>query len=409
MDFDQEAFRPYLIDEVHVPEDKARNYVKWATLFLRDFGEGSEADSQACSAFRRGLEQNCEPPQIRAAIEALARLRSYRAGTRVLQHTGSRDAEILDKCTRLLRLQHKSYRTEQSYLGWIRRFLMYVGHIERFSIGEEQARGFLTSLAVRQRVAAATQQQAFNAILFLFRHVLHKPIANLAGVARSRKPKRLPVVLARSEVRALIGALPEPYALMAKLIYGGGLRLRECLGLRIQDFDFENSVVAVRSGKGDRDRITLLPKALHEEVTRRMRAVRSLYDGDRLRSRPGVPLPGALARKLPNAATSWNWFWLFPSGKLSVDPQSGRVYRYHLHPAGLQKQVSRAIHNLGFQKRASVHSLRHSFATHLIESGYSIRAVQELLGHANLQTTMIYTHVSSKLKRGMISPFDQLG
>lgn len=409
MEFDAQAFHDYLIHDAGLARGEALVYVDWVKRFVWKFGEGAEERRQVLAKFRRTLERKYKPPEVRIAIRSVSYFKSYQAtrSGRIKRREVDRQA-LLSEYTRLLRLQHKSYRTEQSYLGWVRRFLAYVGQIDRSAISEEHARSFLTYLAVKQRVAAATQQQAFNAVLFLFRNVLGKPITSLAETIRSRKPKRLPVVLTREEVRRLIAVLPEPYALMAKLIYGGGLRLRECLSLRIQDIDFDNSAIVVRSGKGAKDRMTLLPKSLEAEVNRRMKTVRNLYDHDRFQSRPGVPLPDALERKLPNAGTSWSWFWLFPSARLSVDPRSGGVYRFHLHPAGLQKHVSEAVRRLGLQKHASVHSLRHSFATHLIESGYSVRAVQELLGHVNLQTTMIYTHVTSKIKRGVVSPFDQL-
>ncbi len=308
----------------------------------------------------------------------------------------------------ILRLEHKSYRTEQTYVSWIRRFVDFSAGRAPSEITERDLRHYLTYLAVELHVASATQQQAFNALLYLFRHSLKQEVKGLLQTIRAKKPKRLPVVLSQREIVRIIKALRSPYSLMAKLIYGSGLRLSECLSLRVHDLDFASEILTVRSGKGDKDRTTLFPRGLHREMQAYLKELRLFYDDDRRFKRPGVSLPDALDRKHPNAATEWGWFWLFPSHRLSVEPRTGQALRWHVYSTTLQRQFAIAVKSVGITKAASVHSLRHSFATHLIESGYDIRTVQELLGHSNLQTTMIYTHVASKNKRGIISPLDRL-
>lgn len=407
MRFDPRAYKRFLAQTRGAGEARQRVYAEWVQLFLADVGAAHDR-AKGLAAFRAELARTHDARDVGQALDAVGCYWEHEASRSpaAAAHSRQRDSAI-EECRRLIRLQHKSYRTEQSYIAWIRRFLDFLPTTPLAEIDEKHVHRFLTHLAIERRVAAATQQQALNAILFLFRNVLKKPIRSVVEATRAKKPKRLPVVLTRTEVQRLIGALREPYALMARLIYGGGLRLQECLTLRVQDLDFENDMLIVRSGKGDKDRTTLLPKSLHGELRRHLRTVRTIYDRDRRESMPGVPLPQALERKLRTAGTSWSWFWLFPSRKFSVDPRSGRAFRFHLHAASLQKQISGAVRALGLPSRATVHTLRHSFATHLIEAGYSIRVVQELLGHANVQTTMIYTHVTSKARRGIVSPLDQ--
>lgn len=308
----------------------------------------------------------------------------------------------------VLRLEHKSYRTEKTYINWVRRFVEFSADRAPSEITERDLRHYLTYLAVELHVAAATQQQAFNALLYLFRHSLKQEVKGLLQTIRAKKPKRLPVVLSPREIAHIIKTLRSPYSLMAKLIYGSGLRLSECLSLRVHDLDFSSEILTVRSGKGDKDRTTLFPRGLHREMQTYLEELRVFFEDDRRFKRPGVPLPKALGRKHPNAAIEWGWFWLFPSHRLSVEPRTGQALRWHVYSTTLQRQFAIAVKTVGITKAASVHSLRHSFATHLIESGYDIRTVQELLGHSNLQTTMIYTHVASKNKRGVISPLDRL-
>lgn len=310
--------------------------------------------------------------------------------------------------SRRMRLKHLSYRTEKSYLGWIRRFAAFTSAKEPSAWTEADVKHFLSHLAVERSVSAATQMVAFNALLFVYRHVLGIPINGLSAVVPARAPKRLPVVLTKSEVREILSRLRGTHRLAAALIYGGGLRLQECLSLRIKDVDFARNCLVIRAGKGQKDRETVLSELAARRLRSHMEGVRRLYERDRAARLPGVGLPDALARKYPSAAKEWGWFWVFPSGKLSVDPASGLPRRYHLYPTTLQKAFREAVRQTGITKPATIHTLRHSFATHLVERGYDLRTIQELLGHADVSTTMIYTHVATRNKLGVQSPLDAL-
>jgi integron integrase len=312
------------------------------------------------------------------------------------------------EATRLMRLKHLSYRTEKSYLAWIARFLAFAAPAAAGMLTEEHLKHYLSYLAVERKVAAATQKQAFNALLFLYRKVLGREILGLETVVPSHVPRRLPVVLTKEEIRAVFRHLSGVHRLIAAVIYGGGLRLEECLCLRVKDVDFARDCLVIRAGKGEKDRETVLPERVAGELQRHLLRVRALHERDRRRAIAGVWLPEALARKYTGAEKEWAWFWLFPSAKLSIDPVTGVVRRYHLYPTTMQKAFHRAVARSGLVKRATVHTLRHSFATHLVEKGYDIRTIQELLGHADVSTTMIYTHVATKNKLGVSSPLDSL-
>ncbi len=265
----------------------------------------------------------------------------------------------------------------------------------------------MSFLAAERNRSASSQNQAFNAILFVYKNVMHKNPGDLSQTLRAKKRVNLPVVMTQDECFRVIDTLDGIYKLMARLIYGGGLRLAECIRLRIQDVDFQRQVLTVRGGKGDKDRETLLPSSTVDELNSHLIDIRKLFEMDRENNIAGVKLPGGLNRKYPNAGNEWKWFWLFPSLKLSVDPRTGVVRRHHVLPNTLQKRIKNAVDKSGIIKNASVHTFRHSFATHLLEAGYDIRTIQELLGHSNVQTTMIYTHVAKKNKLGIISPLDR--
>ncbi len=291
---------------------------------------------------------------------------------------------------------------------WVYSFKDFTGSKLPSDLSETDFKSYLTYLAVERKVSVSTQNQAFNGILFLYRTVLDKDVLNLQEAVRSKIPARLPVVLSKEEISRILCCLSSSYKLMASLIYGSGLRLEECLSLRIKDLDLEKPSLSVRMGKGARDRETLLPKGLIPNLKMQVKAVQTLYDSDRKNNFPGVALPTALQRKYPKASYEWSWFWLFPSSGFCESPFDKNQVRYHQHPTGLQRAFKNAISAAGISKKASVHTLRHSFATHLLEAGYDIRTIQELMGHSSVHTTMIYTHVAGKNRMGVISPADTL-
>jgi integron integrase len=273
-------------------------------------------------------------------------------------------------------------------------------------MGAAEVEGFLTTLAVKNQVSAATQNQALAALLFLYRDVLSVELPWLTEIVRAKRPQRLPVVLTRTEVQRLLAKISGTEWLVASMLYGTGMRLGECVQLRVKDIDFARREIAVRDAKGQKDRVTMLPDMLAPHVKAQLEQSRSLFDKDRLNQQPGVTLPFALRRKYPDAATSWPWYWLFPSPSLCFDPYSQGLARHHLYPQNVQRAVKLAIRAASIEKPASTHTFRHCFATHLLEDGYDIRTVQELLGHADVKTTMIYTHVLNRGGRGVRSPLD---
>ena len=315
---------------------------------------------------------------------------------------------LLDLVRERLRLKHYSLRTEKAYLGWIRRYIIHQGRRHPADMGKLEVEAFLTSLAVERDVSAATQGQALSAILFLYREVLEQPLPWLDEVTRAKRPARLPSVLSRDEVQRLIAAVDDPLMnLIVSLLYGTGMRLLEGLRLRVKDVDFGRGEIVVREGKGDKDRVTMLPSSLLERLRAQLGKVRALHAAELQDGRGEVWLPHALATKYPRAAWSLGWQYLFPAAGLSVDPRSGTVRRHHVDEKRVQRAVKVASARVGIAKPVSPHTLRHSFATHLLESGYDIRTVQELLGHADVSTTMIYTHVLNRGGRGVVSPLDR--
>ncbi len=314
---------------------------------------------------------------------------------------------LMDDVRSRIRTKHYSLRTEQAYTHWIKRYIYFHGKRHPVEMGAAEVEAFLSSLAVDRQVAASTQKQALAALLFLYREVLGVDLPWLDGITRAKQRVHVPVVLTQAEVKRMLDWLDGTPGLMARLLYGSGMRLMECVRLRVKDIDFERHEITVREGKGGKDRRTMLPVSLAEPLQAHLARVRALFDGDRALGLPGVQMPDALARKYPDAAASWGWFWVFPSASLSVDPRSGVRRRHHAHEQVLQRAIKRAVHATGIAKPATSHTLRHSFATHLLEAGYDIRTVQELLGHADVSTTMIYTHVLNKGGRGVTSPLDR--
>ena len=316
--------------------------------------------------------------------------------------------KLLDVMRDELRSRHYSRRTEQAYCLWVRRFIYFHRLRHPGDMAEGEINQFLTHLAVDQEVSASTQTQALCALLFLYRYVLGLEVGELGGLIRAKKRPRLPVVLNREEVRAVLGEMEGETWLMASLLYGSGLRLMECLRLRVQDVDVVRGELVVRDGKGGKDRVTMLPDALKVPVREQLRRTKAVHDRDLADGWGRVQLPGALERKYPRAPTDWRWQWVFPQERRWRNPTTGEQGRHHMHPTILQRAVKDAVRRSGLTKRAGCHTLRHSFATHLLEAGYDIRTIQELLGHKDLKTTQIYTHVLNKGGLGVRSPMDSL-
>ena len=317
-----------------------------------------------------------------------------------------RPRKLLDQVRDALRLKHYSIRTENSYVAWIRRYILFHNKQHPRDMGSAEIEAFLTHLAVNEKVAASTQNQAFSALLFLYREVLKKDLEFTIDSIRAKKPKRLPTVLTKEEVRQVIGCMSGTHRLMASMLYGSGLRLMECVRLRVKDIDYAQSQVTVRDGKGMEDRVTMLPVALAAPLEGHLLHVKRLHEEDLAKGSGSVYLPFALERKYVKANREWAWQYVFPSDRLSKDPRTGIVRRHHVDESGLQKAVKEAASLAGTSKHVSCHTFRHSFATHLLENGYDIRTVQELLGHKDVRTTMVYTHVLNRGGLAVRSPLD---
>ena len=330
-------------------------------------------------------------------------------GAGPLVDAARRAPRLLDHVRLAVRARHYSLRTEEAYVGWVNRFVLFHRKRHPQTMGEPEINAFLSDLAVRQGVSASTQNQALAAILFLYRHVLEKPLPTVADVVRAKRPRRLPAVLTRAEVRALIARLDGMSRLAALLLYGAGLRLLECLRLRVKDVEFGSNRIVVRDAKGQRDRIAPLPIVVKAALPAWLARVKRLHDKDLAEGCGDVFLPDALGRKYPGSARDWGWQWIFPADHRSRDPRTGAIRRHHVHESVVQRAVRQAVVDLGISRRASCHTLRHSFATHLIEDGYDIRTIQDLLGHKDVKTAMIYTHVLNRPGTlGVRSPADVL-
>lgn len=411
------VFKSFLERKQLVSEKKLAYYLYWVSSFgsYCEKQNSLPSDNSKIEPFLHHLAKTREEWQVVQAREALRLYHFYlaRAEGEESNVSSAKDGEqewqiAALKMREALRLRHRSLRTEKAYLQWLRSFYSFMrGESKSINdIGSRDVKNFLSELAVTRRVAASTQNQAFNALLFLFRHVLDRELNDIADTVRARRGRKLPVVLHKNEIDAIFEHLVPLQRLMARLIYGCGLRVQECISLRVKDIDFEQGSLTVRSGKGDKDRLTVLPESLKNDLQEQLMQARKMYERDRQDGAQGVSLPHALVRKYPEAGKEWAWFWVFPAQSPSVDPRSGIRRRHHIHVSSLQRGFKRAVREAGITRNASVHSLRHSFATHLLERGHDIRTIQELLGHSNLQTTMIYTHVAGKNILGVTSPLD---
>ncbi len=316
--------------------------------------------------------------------------------------------KLIDQIRLKLRLKHYAYTTEQSYVAWIKRYIIFHNKQHPKDLGKEEIEQFLSHLAVNRHVSASTQNQAFSALLFLYKEILNIELPTEIISIRAKRPKRLPTVLTQLEVSRIINSMTDVYQLIVKLLYGCGFRGIECARLRTKDIDFEMGQVIIRNSKGYKDRITMLPVVLIDPLKKHLEHVKHLHEKDLSDGYGSVEMPYALARKYKNADRSWSWQFVFPSYKLSVDPRTGITRRHHIHLRSLNRAILRAVRLNNITKRVTSHTFRHSFATHLLESGYDIRTIQELLGHKDVKTTMIYTHVLNKGGRGVESPLDKL-
>lgn len=418
--FADHLFKNQLADEKH-----GRFMVNWVRGFLAFPPPMPGATIAECmDAYLVMLEQEARASwQVDQARHAITLWRSWRNPVTATQpppaklalasdHTVD-PAQALETLAQTMRVRHYSYRTEQTYLDWVRRFFEYLVSARlvrggRPVLTDETFQNFISHLATRMHVASNTQNQAFAAVLFLYRDVLGVEVKQLENTARAKRGMRLPTVLSVDEVRKILENIEGTPKLMAELLYGGGLRVMECCRLRVKDVDFGMNQLIVRAGKGDKDRTTVLPERLKPALEAHLKRVKSLYEQDRASGVAGVQMPDALDRKLPHASTDWAWFWVFPSKGLSLDPRANVVRRHHASDVSVQRALALAVTKASVFKRVTPHTLRHSFATHLLINGVDIRQIQELLGHSNVETTMIYTHVAKGMRAAIRSPLDQM-
>jgi len=411
-----EQYRHFIISKQFVNEKAAGYMQSWVEKFLffaRDFRD--EPFEHVLSRFEHMLEekQGIEDWQRKQANDAIilyhSHFRRHLDGDSAPISNLNSWQQIQPKVQEWMRIKHYSPRTEKTYLQWIQRFLFYVqqhGDDQQLSVSDY--RDFISYLATEKKVSAATQNQSFNALLLLFRHILFIDTKELPKTIRAKVHQRLPVVLSIDEIKSVFAEVEEPYRLMVQLLYGSGMRMSELLRLRVQDINFDQCLLVVHGGKGDKDRTTILPESLVEPLKKQMQRVKELHIHDLKEGFGAVWLPTALSRKYPNAAKEWCWQFIFPANKISRDPEAGVMRRHHVYDKTLQSAMRRAVKRSGINKPASLHTLRHSFATHLLMQGTDIREIQDLLGHKSIETTMIYTHVVRGLKSNAISPLDML-
>jgi len=416
-------FQDFLVSRSLVPEKNVSFYAHWVSKFLAFSNRNEELrHNLKVEKFLNYLksQKNIADWQIKQAGDAL-RLYFHHfldGKTSILSPNLPQEefpdvSKILTDMRQAIRIKHYSYRTEHSYIEWTERFIDYLSHTKKkdlhiAAMDSVDVRDFLSYLALTKRVSASTQNQAFNALLFLFRDVLKKELGDLSKTVRAKRGQRLPVVLSPEEVQELFKNVKGLNLLIIQLLYGAGLRLMELARLRVKDIDFDSNLIFVRASKGDKDRTTILPQAVKDKLKLHIDQVKLLHDKDLAGGHGEVYLPDALERKYPNAAKEWGWQYIFPASKLSVDPRSGKIRRHHISEKTIQNAVRDAVEKAGIVKQASVHTLRHSFATHLLMNGVNIREVQNLLGHKSVETTMIYTHVMRDMKNAPQSPLDAL-
>jgi integron integrase len=407
-------FQEFLLAKKLVPEKNVYFYALWVNRFLTFINKKESKDIPILvEQFLdlSGKDTRYADWQIRQANEALSLYLDHfktAAFIKVLYETGDESASILTEMRNLIRIKHYSYSTERTYLEWANRFFAYIRttrdkEITLAPITQSDIRNFLSHLALEKGVSSSTQNQAFNALLFLFREVLGKDVGDLTGTIRAKRGVRLPVVLTVEEIKSMFSHLSGRNLLIAQLLYGSGLRLMECARLRVKDADFDGNLLYVRSGKGDNDRTTILPKTVKESLKNHLEEVKTLHEKDLAAGYGEVYLPDALSRKYPKAGKDWAWQYVFPANQLSVDPRSGKIRRHHISDTAIQSAIGVALRKAAIPKHATVHTL---IATHMLMNGVNIREVQELLGHKNVETTMIYTHVIRDMTNAPKSPLD---
>lgn len=405
-----------------VPKDKIKFYVIWLNKFIAFYsGSLDHVSNKDINMFLNQLKEDefaaWQIDQARNAV--ILYIEKYCGKTIVSALQSEKETSVnsptiatwqqaKERFTELIRLRHYAYNTEKTYQEWIRRFLLYTKLGTPQQASSEHVKQFLAYLAVERKVTASTQNQAFNALLFLFRDVLGIEFGDFRNTIRAKKNQRVPVVLTIDEIKAVFAHIKGVMELALTLIYASGIRVTECVRLRVQDLDFGNHSLIIRSGKGDKDRVTLLPEFLHEQLKIHLKNIKSIHENDLKLGHGAVYLPDALERKYPRANQEWRWQYVFPAAGLAIDPRSGIIRRHHVDQQTLQRAMKHAVIQAGLTKKASVHTLRHSFATHLLQSGYDIRTIQDLLGHKDVTTTMIYTHVIKSGPHGVKSPAEIL-
>jgi len=423
MDLQKNKLQEFFRDKGDIPKDKVKYYIGWLNKFMAYYnGSLDNVSLNDLKDFGDDLDhQGYEEWQVKQAQEA-ALLYIEKFLKKSIAYTDDKNEkksighdkpvetweQAKDIFINRMRLRHYSYNTEKAYREWIRRFIQYTRQNSPLNVKIEHVKRFLTYLAVERKVSSSTQNQAFNALLFLYREVLGQEFGDFRNTIRARKSSRIPVVLTKEEIKKIFAYIPEKSKLPLKLIYASGIRVTECVRLRVKDLDFGNHVLIVRSGKGDKDRVSLLPDFLHDHMKQHLEKVNKFHECDLAKGHGAVFLPEALERKYPKANREWVWQYVFPSANLSVDPRSAVVRRHHIGQQVLQRAMRGAVKKANIVKAASVHTLRHSFATHLLQTGYDIRTVQDLLGHKDVSTTMIYTHVLKLGPLGVKSPADFL-
>jgi integron integrase len=418
-------FQKFLVSRGFVPAKNVPFYANWVSKFLAFSNRHEEVNHDLLfEKFfdRLKSQKNTADWQIRQARDAVQLyITHFMADKKAALQPGKpeegRDtpdiSQVIQEMRKAIRIKHYSYSTERTYVDWAKRFLDYTLKIKKKEItasglDSSDVRDYLSYLAMKQHVSSFTQNQAFNALLFLFRDILKIAIDDLSQTVRAKRGQRLPVVLSVEEVKEIFKHVEGTDLLILQLLYGSGLRLMELARLRVKDIDFSASLVLVRNSKGDKDRTTMLPESVILSLRSHLERVKGIHEEDLVAGYGEVFLPDALERKYPNAAREWHWQYIFPSSKLSVDPRSGKIRRHHINEKTVQNAVKEAVKKAGIVKHASVHTLRHSFATHLLMNGVNIREIQNLLGHKHLETTMIYTHVIRDMVSVPKSPLDNL-